>query len=112
MDNIMNKIDIINFIINHLSYETYLEIGIRNPNDNFNKIICKRKYGVDVKKVIGHNGVQMWKKTSDQLFSYLPIHHKFDLIFIDGDHRCEQVMKDIFNSIIHSILFYFNLLSF
>lgn len=37
--------EIINFLLASLGNEgtTYLEIGVRNPEDNFNKIISKKK---------------------------------------------------------------------
>jgi hypothetical protein len=97
----MNRTDVINLLIWNYKFETYLEIGIRNPNHNFNKICVKRKYGVDVKPILGHNGTRVWNKTSDRLFSYLPKQFKFDVIFIDGDHTEAQAMKDIKNSMKH-----------
>src|SRR5215471_13517058 len=42
------RTDIINFLIESLNKEiNYLEIGVRNPDDNFNKISARNKYGVD-----------------------------------------------------------------
>ncbi len=100
----MNRTDVINFLIWYYKYETYLEIGVRNPNHNFNQITAKKKFGVDPSWVRNHNGVQVWRKTSDQLFSYLPAHFEFDIVFIDGDHHVDQVLRDIYNAWRHLTL--------
>ena len=55
------------------------------------KLIFKKKIGVD--PVSGGN----LRMTSDHFFKENK--EKFDLIFIDGLHVYEQVIKDIFNSI-------------
>ncbi len=45
------RTDIINFLLKTTSRteKSYLEIGVRNPNDNFNHIDSKIKYGVNPK---------------------------------------------------------------
>jgi hypothetical protein len=80
----------------------FLEIGVRNPSDNFNKIKCKVKYSVDPGVEFEHNPVD-FKMTSDEFFEDLSNGDilnrdlKFDLIFIDGLHLAEQVDRDIVN---------------
>ncbi len=97
----MTRTDVINTIIRHYNYNSYLEIGVRNPRDNFNLVNCGVKYGVDPKTIVGHNGNHMWKKTSDELFAYLPDKFTFNLIFIDGGHTETQAKSDICNSLRH-----------
>jgi hypothetical protein len=42
------RYDVINFLLSTLGREnTYLEIGVRNPADNFNRIHAAKKYSVD-----------------------------------------------------------------
>ena len=43
----MNRVSIINSLIEKNNYKTYLEIGVRNPDDCLNHINCELKYGVD-----------------------------------------------------------------
>jgi hypothetical protein len=91
----MTRIDIINALIKKHNYKSYLEIGVRAPEDCFDHINCILKHGVDP----GIEGT--WKTTfnmtSDEFFSSNP--QKYDLIFIDGLHIDEQVEKDILNSL-------------
>ena len=84
------RYDIINKIIIKRNYTSYLEIGCFK-DETFNQINIKKKIGVD--PVSGGN----LRMTSDQFF--IENKEKFDLIFIDGLHVYEQVIKDIFNSI-------------
>jgi len=83
---------------------TYLEIGVRNPAKNFNKINCKTKYSVDPGIEFKENPVD-FKFTSDVFFQKLSEGEilskdlKFDVIFIDGLHLAEQVERDIINAL-------------
>ena len=85
-----NRFDIINKIIKNKKFKSYLEIGCQN-DVNFSRIIIDNKIGVDPQSGGTH------KMTSDEFF----IQNKdtFDLIFIDGLHIYEQVIKDIDNSL-------------
>ncbi len=99
------RFDIINFLSLTINAQNYLEIGVRNPADNFNLINISNKYSVDPGVEFELNPVD-FKMTSDDFFSQLsqnslkiPNDTKFDVIFIDGLHLAQQVEKDIFNSI-------------
>lgn len=92
---------IINKLIDSRGYKNYLEIGISSGN-TFREVICETKHGVDP------NGGDTSKPdvqsfitypyTSDDFFeSY--IEQKYDIVFIDGLHHCDQVLRDIYNSI-------------
>jgi hypothetical protein len=75
---------------------SYLEIGICS-GDTFRKIKFNKKIGVDPNphgeglKCTNH------KVTSDYFFSDI-CKDKFDVIFIDGLHESEQVIRDFNNS--------------
>ena len=84
------RYDIINKIVIKRNYTSYLEIGCFK-DETFNQINIKKKVGVD--PASGGN----LRMTSDQFFKENK--EKFDLIFIDGLHVYEQVIKDIFNSV-------------
>jgi len=87
----MTRTDIINRIIRQSGYKSYLEIGIRNPDDNYNQIRIAHKIGVDP------NAKATYLLTSDEYFSQNK--EMFDIIFIDGLHHAEQVYKDVINSL-------------
>jgi hypothetical protein len=89
----VNRTDIINSLILSNNLKTYLEIGVRNRDDNFNKIACYDKTGVDPEPSANATYVM----TSDDFFKFNK--KKFDIIFIDGLHLREQVLKDIENSL-------------
>lgn len=91
----MTRIDIINLLIKKNDYKTYLEIGVRNPNDCFNHIVCDLKHGVD--PGVEGNYEVTFKLTSDDFFK--SNEKKYDIIFIDGLHIDEQVYRDIVNSL-------------
>lgn len=101
------RTEVINFLLSNFDRKTtYLEIGVRNPNDNFNHIIACKKYGVDPGLEFAENPVD-FKMTSDEFFNNLQnktifsSEKKFDVIFIDGLHLADQVYKDINNSLKH-----------
>jgi hypothetical protein len=85
--------DILNAVAKRFQYQDYLEIGICNPDDCFNTIICPNKTGVDP-AVRGNN---IHSQTSDDYFA--EYHEKFDLIFVDGLHEDNRVFRDITNSL-------------
>lgn len=88
----MNRIDIINGLIQKKGYKKYLEIGVRDGSCFF-AVNCESKVGVDP-----DTGSQATIfKTSDEFFRLN--NKKFDIIFIDGLHHADQVYKDIINSL-------------
>jgi hypothetical protein len=100
------RTDIINYLLKSLckSETKYLEIGVRNPNDNFALINSDTKFGVDPGIEFKENPVD-FKLTSDTFFeqiksgNILTKNIKFDVIFIDGLHLAEQVERDIQNAL-------------
>ncbi len=99
------RTEIINYLLSLYNRETrYLEIGVRNPDDNFNRIRANAKYSVDPGLDYERNPVD-FKITSDSFFSKLRQKEilssdiRFDVIFIDGLHLAEQVDKDVKNSL-------------
>ena len=97
--------NVINFLSDKINAQHYLEIGVRNPDDNFNLINIKNKYSVDPGFEFELNPAD-FKMKSDEFFLQLNENKlsisndiKFDIIFIDGLHLAYQVEKDISNSI-------------
>ena len=85
--------DLFNKVIKQRGYTSYLEIGVSNGGTFYN-IECETKHGVDP-----HNRDMLYPITSDKFFENCT--EKYDIIFIDGDHECNQVLRDIDNSIRH-----------
>ncbi len=83
------RIEIINNLIKKCSGENYLEIGC-DKDIVFNAIKCKNKVGVDP------NSGGNIRDTSDNFF--LKNKKNFDVIFIDGLHTFDQILKDFHNS--------------
>lgn len=111
----MKRYEVINWLIENMGYKKYLEIGVDDPELCFNKVICEKKTGVDPyeDKLGTHQWTEDQKQemidkvdgelkmmTSDDFFASLT-RNKFDLIFIDGLHKEEQVDKDIENALKH-----------
>lgn len=99
------RTEIINYLVDLVKAENYLEIGVRNPVKNFDKILCSNKYSVDPGIEFVENPVD-FKMTSDDFFEKLKSDKlkisksiKFDIIFIDGLHIADQVSRDINNSL-------------
>jgi hypothetical protein len=100
-----SRTKVINFLLSLNEKDTcYLEIGVRNPSDNYDFIKADTKYSVDPGIEFKENPVD-FALTSDDFFKKLSANEilsndiKFDVIFIDGLHLAEQVDKDIYNAL-------------
>ena len=88
----MNRITILQSLIDKNNYKSYLEIGVQ-AGHVLSAIKCPVKVGVDPDTASAatiHN-------TSDGFFANNK--EQFDIIFIDGLHHADQVGKDIENSL-------------
>lgn len=92
----MTRIDIINTLIKKYNYQSYLEIGVQEGS-SFKAISCKNKTGVDPDEEVLKWMPDCFIKTSDDFFR--DNRQTFDIIFIDGLHRFEQVLTDVNNSL-------------
>ena len=96
------RYDIIQRLIDHHGYKVYLEIGIHKGN-TWNRIVCDNKRGIDPEKHV--DSIYIHEETSDEYFAYRDkitigkSSPEFDIVFIDGLHRAEQVWRDIRNSL-------------
>ena len=95
---ITHHTQLLNALIEKYNLKSYLEIGVQNPANNFDKINIDGNYkeGVDPECECYTNIYQM---TSDKYFSMYNGGKKFDLIFIDGLHHADQVKRDFENSL-------------
>jgi hypothetical protein len=93
----MKRWDIINEIIKKFNYKSYLEVGTQDPKSNFDKIDIQHKISIDPFPM----GEVTFVGTSDEYFESITDDVKFDIIFIDGLHHNDQVLKDIDNALNH-----------
>lgn len=100
-----SRTTIINYLLSLSKEDTnYLEIGVRNPEHNFNHIKASFKYSVDPGVEYRKNPA-VFKMTSDDFFKKLSANEilsdkiRFDVIFIDGLHLAPQVDRDIKNAV-------------
>lgn len=91
----MNRNDIINRLIRNNSYKSYLEIGL-GCGTNFSRVEVTEKVGVDPQRAAVRG---QFLGTSDEYFK--TSNKMFDIIFVDGLHRKDQVYRDIINSLEH-----------
>jgi hypothetical protein len=90
----MLRTDVINGVISKFNYSSYLEIGLNNAADNFDKILCSDKASVDPNPDADAHFVE----TSDDFFNKIS-KRRLDIIFLDGLHSDEQLKRDFFNAI-------------
>ncbi len=89
----MNRIDVLNLLIEKRGYRRYLEIGCET-DDCFSRVTCPSKVGVDPVSGGTH------RTTSDVFFAEArAAGERFDLIFVDGDHHHAQVLRDVENAL-------------
>tara|TARA_R110000851_G_scaffold256704_3_gene409158 strand:+ start:761 stop:1357 length:597 start_codon:yes stop_codon:yes gene_type:complete len=83
-------------VFSNFKIESYCEIGYSNGH-TFDLIPCKDKLAVDPspkRRALSHEVIE---KTSDDFFSENT--KNFDCFFIDGDHECSQVSRDVKNAL-------------
>lgn len=94
----MNHTSLLNYLIAKIGARSYLEIGVRD-DANFDKIACGNRTGVDIVDVkLNSKNYKFYKMSSDEFFLTTDQNIKYDIIFIDGLHREEQVKRDILNA--------------
>ena len=87
---------IVNKLIRDHGYSTYLEIGVGDKNHLLNvNVPLANKDGIDPV----YNTT--YTMSSDDAFKKMPSDKKYDLIFVDGMHLKDYVLRDIENSLKH-----------
>lgn len=102
----MTRTDIINRCMAETPGRAYLEIGIYDPARNFDAIKAPDKMGVDprnerAKRTDDMGTSQIIRLFSDDFFEHLRKETKYNVIFIDGDHRMPQAKVDVQNALRH-----------
>ena len=87
----LTRTDIIHYVAEKIGAQSYLEIGVSDPRDNFERVKIAHKDGVDPA------GRCNFPISSDEFFAQNK--RAYDLIFIDGLHLADQVLRDVENSL-------------
>jgi hypothetical protein len=85
-----HRVQLLRWLEARIPSESYLEIGC-NRNGVFKQIHAAQKVGVDPQRGGTH------RMTSDEFFAQNE--QRFDLIFVDGLHHADQVMRDAENAL-------------
>jgi len=89
------KHEFINRIIKYYKYDSYLEIGVQRRSNTHDHIQTSLKVAVDPDPNAEADHIM----GSDEYFESYNKGRQFDLIFVDGLHHADQVIKDIKNSL-------------
>jgi hypothetical protein len=84
---------ILNTLAEKYGYQSYLEIGQGNREQNLDWIQCRIRVGVDPAREVNAS----YQMTSDEFFALN--NDRFDLVFIDGLHHADQAERDILNAL-------------
>ncbi len=95
--------DVLNKISEIIAAERYLEIGVCDGS-NMRQMKVKEKWGVDPHPqipAVASSDVFV-AKTSKEFFLHISKHAgRFDLVFIDGDHRAEVVYAEVQDALLN-----------
>ena len=88
-----DKFELINRIIEHKQYSSYLELGLGEARETFDRINCFYRKGVDNNPRTRPD----FLGTTDDFFKQNT--RTFDVIYIDAFHEYSQVNKDFENAV-------------
>ena len=97
----MKRWELLNWFVARFGYQTYLEIGIDNPGRCFDLVKCRLRVGVDprIGQTVVADGREHYRQTSDEFFARED--RKFGLVFVDGLHLADQVVRDVDGALAH-----------
>jgi hypothetical protein len=95
-----------NKLAKHLGARRYLEIGV-NTGAKFLKIEIEERTGVDPRFAFDfeqsiNERTRLIPLTSDRFFATEPLLPPYDMVFIDGLHTFEQVVRDFANTLLRT----------
>jgi len=102
----------INSLAKQLGARRYLEVGV-SAGATFRDVEIAERTGVDPNFLFDTNTLaneftRLVRSTSDEFFVTEPLFPPYDVIFIDGLHKFEQVVRDLSNALIrthrHSVI--------
>jgi hypothetical protein len=91
----MSRTEVLNALVEHHGLSRYLEVGLHDPSHNFDAVRATLKHSVDP------SAPATFRLASDAFFALLHPEVRYDLIFIDGHHEEEQVLRDLGHALAH-----------
>ena len=88
-----DKFELINRVIAHKQYSSYLELGLGEARETYDRIKCPFKLGIDNNPRTKPD----FLGTTDDFFKQNT--RTFDVIYIDAYHEYSQVNKDFENAV-------------
>lgn len=94
--------DILNQLLELTERQRYLEIGVQSGRCGA-RVNARDKWGVDPepRAHVGRSYSSFFRLTSDEFFRRLGSQQRFDVVFIDGLHHADQVLRDVNNALAH-----------
>ncbi len=94
----------INALAQRLGATRYLEIGLRRGG-TFREVEIADRTGVDPAyqfdaEAMSNEATRIYRLTSDAFFAAEPHTTRYDIVYVDGLHTFEQVMRDVNNAIL------------
>ena len=96
----MKRYEFLNRLIEEHEFKDYLEIGL-STGHCFKHIQAENRTWIDPRPAYHEDGVVALPVDSDTAFDKMSDFQMYDLIFIDGAHRWENVSRDFLNSADH-----------
>jgi hypothetical protein len=95
-----------NALAKQLGCRRYLEVGVFEGT-TFHDVDIEERTAVDVAfafdiKPLENERTRFFSQKSDDFFDAEPIQPPYDLVFIDGLHRFEQVVRDLSNALLRT----------
>jgi hypothetical protein len=102
----MDRADLVSELIDAFGFGKYLEVGV-SSGTTFFSVRCKRKIAVDpffqfdlADARIHEPNATFYQVTSDEFFALCSDDEApFDIIFLDGLHTAEQILRDFLNAV-------------
>lgn len=96
----------VNAVASRLGGRRYLEIGV-HTGATFRTVEMEDRTGVDPSFAFDtgehqNETTRLLEQTSDAFFAQEPASSQFDVVFIDGLHTFEQVVRDFSNTVLHT----------
>jgi len=90
--------DAINFVSNARGYKVYLELGVEQAI-TFKRVGCAEKFAVE-SGAHAVRGNVCYSMETDDFFGKHGSDRRYDIIFVDASDEFDQVLRDIYNSLL------------
>ncbi len=96
---ITNHTQLIQALIDKYNLKSYCEVGVQSTAQNFDKINCALKIGVDPALMSNFTNPNAKIISAESDYFFEENKRVFEILFLDGDHTKEQIKRDFENSL-------------